>query len=83
MIETRLRQRRIKCSGKLAERQFRLQQRFAEHFGALRCRELLRAEKEELSEAAASFKLENHCAAMIVTAVELTEEILREEKAGV
>lgn len=55
-----------------------LQQRFAERFGALRCQDLLRAEKEEPSDAVKALGLTNHCAVMIATAVELTEEILEE-----
>lgn len=57
----------------------RLQQRFAERFGALRCRELLRNEKEEPSDAVKRMGITNHCAIMIASAVELTEELLREE----
>ena len=64
------------------QRAKRLQQRFSERFGALRCRDLLRAEKEDPPETVASLRLGNHCAVMIATAVELTQEMLDEEKAG-
>lgn len=53
-----------------------LQKRFSERFGALRCRDLLRAEKEEPSEAVASLGLTNHCSVMIASAIELVEEML-------
>ena len=62
-----------------ASRARELQQRFSERFGALRCRELLRAEKEEPSEAVAALGLGNHCSVMIASAVELVEELLREQ----
>jgi C_GCAxxG_C_C family probable redox protein len=57
----------------------KLQARFSERFGALRCRELLRGEKEEPSEAVAALGITNHCGVMIASAVELVEELLREE----
>ncbi len=56
-----------------------LQKRFSGQFGALRCRELLRAEKEEPSEAVKSLGITNHCGVMIASAVELAEELLNEE----
>ena len=58
-----------------------LQQRFSTQFGALRCRELLRAENEEPSPAVAAMGLGNHCAVMIASAVKLVEDILKEEDA--
>lgn len=64
---------------KAAARSRELQKRFSERFGALRCRELLKAEKEEPSEAVAALRLSNHCAVMIASAVEIAEELLREE----
>lgn len=56
-----------------------LQRRFSDRFGALRCRELLKAEKEETSERVAALHLTNHCAIMVATAAELVEELLTEE----
>ncbi len=56
-----------------------LQQRFSEQFGALRCRELLKNEKEEPSEAVRALGITNHCAVMIASAVELVEKLLEEE----
>lgn len=56
-----------------------LQKRFSERFGALRCRELLRGEKEEPSEAVAALGIRNHCGVMIASAVEIVEDLLREE----
>jgi len=58
-----------------------LQERFAAQFGSLRCRELLKKEKEEPSAAVAAMGLTNHCEVMIASAVELLEERL-EERAG-
>lgn len=57
-----------------------LQQRFAEQFGALRCRELLRNEKEEPSDAVKALGITNHCSVMIASAVEAVEDILNEEE---
>ena len=62
-----------------AARSRELQTRFSQRFGALRCRELLRNEKEEPSEAVKALGISNHCGVMIATAVELTEELLNEE----
>ena len=62
-----------------AARARELQQRFSERFGALRCRELLRNEKEEPSDAVRALGIADHCGVMIASAVELAEEILREE----
>ena len=56
-----------------------LQQRFFDRFGALRCRELLRNEKEEPSDAVKALGVTNHCAVMIASAVEIVEELLQEE----
>ncbi len=56
-----------------------LQARFSERFGALRCRELLKNEKEEPSEAVKALGIAGHCGVMIASAVEIVEELLREE----
>ena len=57
------------------------QKRFVERFGALRCHDLLK-NKFEPTEANASVAMQmgltNHCDIMIVTAVEVVEEILKE-----
>ena len=58
-----------------------VQQRFAERFGAVRCRELLKNEKEEASDAVRALGITNHCGVMIATAVELVEELLEQEGA--
>lgn len=58
-----------------------LQQRFSEQFGALRCAELLRNEKEEPSDAVRALGVTNHCAVMIASAAELVEKLLKEEEA--
>ena len=55
-----------------------LQKRFLERFGHLRCQELL-AEKydpETVAPEAAALGITGHCALMIATAVEITEELL-------
>ena len=52
-----------------------------ERFGAVRCRDLLKNEKEEASEAVRALGITNHCGVMIATAVELVEEMLNEEEA--
>ncbi|MBE7004006.1 MAG: C_GCAxxG_C_C family protein [Ruminococcaceae bacterium] len=57
-----------------------LQKQFAEQFGALRCQELLRNEREEPSEAVKALGLTKHCAVMIASAVELAENILNGEE---
>ncbi len=62
-----------------AARAKELQQRFSERFGALRCRELLKNEKEEPSEAVRALGITSHCGVMIASAVELVEEMLKEE----
>ena len=58
-----------------------LQKRFSEQFGALRCRDLLRNEKEDPSDAVKALGITNHCAVMIASAVEIVEQILEEESA--
>lgn len=57
-----------------------LQKRFAEKFGALRCTELLQNQfaPDESTPAAQKMGLTGHCDIMIVTAVEIVEEILAE-----
>ncbi|MBQ9458924.1 MAG: C_GCAxxG_C_C family protein [Oscillospiraceae bacterium] len=62
-----------------AARSKELQNRFMEQFGALRCQELLRNEKEEPSEAVKALGITKHCGVMIASAVELVEELLKEE----
>jgi len=62
-----------------AARSRELQKRFFERFGALRCRELLKNEKEQASDAVRKLGLRNHCAVMIASAVEIVENMLREE----
>lgn len=57
-----------------------VQQRFVERFGAVRCRDLLKNEKEEASEAVRALGVTNHCGVMIATAAELVEEMLKEEE---
>lgn len=53
------------------------QKRFSARFQALRCRDLLQRESPAAGTAAA-LGLTNHCDIMIVTAVELVEEMLKE-----
>ena len=57
-----------------------LQTRFAEKFGALRCRDLLQSKSgpSEKTPAALQIGLTGHCDTMIVTAVEIVEEMLAE-----
>lgn len=58
-----------------------LQKRFAEKFGALRCRELLQNKRESgetITETAKAMGLSDHCDIMIVTAAEIVEELLAE-----
>lgn len=59
-----------------------LQKRFLEKFGALRCQDLLRnkAGASDATPAALRLGLTGHCDIMIVTAVELVEELLAERK---
>ena len=58
-----------------------LQARFREIFGALRCQELLKLDytPDEKTPAASRLGVTNHCRMMIVTAVELTEKLLKEK----
>ena len=57
-----------------------LQKRFVERFGFLRCRDLLANKRDtnEMSPAAVRMGLTGHCDIMVVSAVELVEEILAE-----
>lgn len=57
-----------------------LQKRFSEKFGALRCRELLQNKftPDDTTPAAKAMGLTGHCDIMIVTAVEIVEEMLAE-----
>ena len=58
------------------------QKRFREKFGALRCQELLKNKVEptaELTPAAHALGIGGHCSIMIVTAVEIVEEMLQEQ----
>lgn len=57
-----------------------VQERFVERFGAVRCRELLKNEKEQASDAVRALGVTNHCGVMIATAVEIVEEMLKEEE---
>lgn len=59
-----------------------LQKRFSERFGALRCRELLQNKfaPDDTTPAAKAMGLTGHCDIMIVTAVELVEEMLQERQ---
>lgn len=55
-----------------------LQKRFSEKFGALRCRDLLKNKftPDDTTPAALRLGLTGHCDIMIVTAVEIVEEML-------
>ena len=64
---------------KASARSRELQKRFSEQFGAVRCRELLRNEKEEPSDAVKALGITHHCAVMIASAVEIVEHLLEEE----
>ena len=58
-----------------------LQKRFMERFGALRCQDLLKNKNETdpiKTPAAHALGVTGHCSIMIVTAVEIVEEMLRE-----
>ena len=57
-----------------------LQKRFREKFGALRCEDLLKnpSKPSEATPAALRMGITGHCSMMIVTAVEIVEEILAE-----
>ena len=56
------------------------QKRFAEKFGALRCQDLLKNKfaADERTPAAKELGITNHCSIMIVTAIEIVEEMLNE-----
>ena len=56
------------------------QKRFSERFGALRCKELLKNKftPDDTTPAAKAMGLTGHCDIMIVTAVEIVEELLAE-----
>ncbi len=60
-----------------------LQKRFSEKFGALRCQELLKNKftPDDTTPAARDMGLIGHCDIMIVTAVEIVEEMLKEREA--
>ncbi|MGM9618568.1 MAG: C-GCAxxG-C-C family protein [Oscillospiraceae bacterium] len=62
-----------------------LQNRFRERFEAVRCRELLANAKgyqpDDRTPAAKEMGLSKHCEIMVVTAVELVEELLAERSA--
>jgi len=60
----------------------KVQKGFSEKFGALRCHELLqnKFEPDDTTPAAKAMGLTGHCDIMIVTAVELVEEILAEKQ---
>ena len=58
-----------------------LPKRFMERFGALRCQDLLKNKNETdpvKTPAAHALGITAHCSIMIVTAVEIVEEMLRE-----
>ena len=57
-----------------------LQKRFSEKFGALRCHDLLKNKftPDDTTPAAKAMCLTGHCDIMIVTAVEIVEEMLAE-----
>ena len=56
------------------------QKRFADIFGGLRCSDLIQKKyvPDDRTPAAAEMGLSGHCAVMIVTAVEIVEDMLRE-----
>ena len=58
------------------------QKRFAEKFDALRCKELLQKKfaPDERTPAALRMGVEGHCTIMIVTAVEILQEMLAERE---
>jgi len=58
-----------------------LQKKFMEKFGAVRCHDLLKnpSAASDATPAAQAMGLTKHCPIMIVTAVELVEQILAEE----
>lgn len=57
-----------------------LQKRFSEKFGALRCHDLLKSKftPDDTTPAARDMGLTGHCDIMIVTAMEIVEEMLAE-----
>lgn len=59
-----------------------LQKRFDQRYGAVRCRELLAApdKSNEKSPASVRMGLTKHCDIMIVSAVEIVEEMLAEQE---
>lgn len=59
-----------------------LQKRFSEKFGHLRCQELMKKKfvPDDTTPAAKELGLTGHCDIMVVTAVEIVEEMLKEEK---
>jgi C_GCAxxG_C_C family probable redox protein len=59
-----------------------LQKRFQEKFDYLRCQDLLKNKKEatDATPVAKALGLTNHCSIMIVTAVEIVEEMLQERQ---
>ena len=63
-----------------SERARAVQARFVKQFGAVRCRDLQRNEKEEASEAVRALGAVGHCGVMIASAVEIVEEMLKEEQ---
>ncbi len=60
-----------------------LQANFRETFGALRCQELLKRQfvPDDTTPAAKAMGVTNHCTIMIVTAVEMVEQMLQEREA--
>ena len=60
------------------------QRRFQEKFGALRCADLLprKFTPDDTTPAAKAMGLTHHCQIMVVTAVEITEEMLQERGAA-
>ena len=59
------------------------QKRFADRFGALRCQDLLAGggfTPDDTTPAAKAMGLTGHCDIMIVTAVEIVEEMLAEQR---
>lgn len=61
-----------------------LQKRFAQRFGALRCQELLQKKftPDDTTPAARNMGLTGHCDIMIITAVELVEQMMEEGLVG-
>lgn len=61
-----------------AARAKEFQARFSEQFGALRCTELLKNEKEEPGEEVKKLGITGHCNVMIASAVDIAERLLNE-----